>query len=429
MQIERIDTNRALPKKKRVCAYARVSLEKESMLHSLSYQVSYYSRFIQSHSDWLFAGVYTDEGLTGTKANRPGFKRMIEDAKQGKLDMIIVKSVSRFARNTVDLLKTCRELKELNVNVFFEEQNIDSLSYEGELMLTLQASIAQEESRSMSENIKWKIRKDMQEGLPQYNRALGYEIKNRQVRIIESEANIVRLAFSLYLSGYGLLMTARKLNEAGYRNVNGALFKSTGVGQILRNYTYTGNLLLQKTFRDNHLNKRKKTNHGELPQYLIRNNHEAIISEEDFEAVAARLNKASDRVKKIKRYPFSNMIVCGCCGEHFRRKTAHGKTYYWCKNRINRTLVKCESKQIPEEELYRMSNEVLGVAVFDEVLFKTKVERIEACIDKSVTFVMKNGEKIYKTWNFKSRKESWTNEMKVKARERVLAGRRHYASS
>ena len=213
MQIERIDTNRALPKKKRVCAYARVSLEKESMLHSLSYQVSYYSRFIQSHCDWLFAGVYTDEGLTGTKANRPGFKRMIEDARQGKLDMIIVKSVSRFARNTVDLLKTCRELKELNVNVFFEEQNIDSLSYEGELMLTLQASIAQEESRSMSENIKWKIRKDMQEGLPQYNRALGYEIKNRQVRIIESEANIVRLAFSLYLSGYGLLMTARKLRK------------------------------------------------------------------------------------------------------------------------------------------------------------------------------------------------------------------------
>ena len=429
MLIERIDTNRVLPKKKRVCAYARVSVEKETMLHSLSYQVSYYSRFIQSHSDWLFAGIYTDEGLTGTKANRPGFKRMLEDAREGKIDMIIVKSVSRFARNTVDLLKACRELKELNIDVFFEEQNINSLSYEGELMLTLQASIAQEESRSMSENIKWKIRKDMQEGLPQYNRALGYEIKNRKVRIIESEANIVKLAFAYYLEGNGLLKVARMLNEKGYRNVNGALFKPTGVGQILRNYTYTGNLLLQKTFRDNHLNKKKKTNHGELPQYLIRNNHEAIVSLEDFEAVAARLNKVSDRPKEIKRYPFSNMIVCGYCGEHFRRKTANNKTYYCCRNRINRTLVKCESKQIPEEELYRMSNEALGITNFDEMLFKSKVKRIETCIDKSVTFVMKNGEKITKTWNFKSRKESWTEEMKARARERAIAGRRHNGSN
>lgn len=424
MEVKKIKQKTKIPKKIRVCAYARVSLEKESMLHSLSYQVSYYSNLIQNNNKWLYAGVFSDEGVTGTKANRPGFQKMMEECGKGNIDLILVKSVSRFARNTVDLLNACRELKELNIDVYFEEERIHTLSYEGELLLTLRASFAQEESRSMSENIKWKIRKDMQEGLPQRNRALGYDIKERKVTIIPEEANIVKLIFKWYLDGQGTLLIARKLNEMGYKNVTGKPFSPVKVSHILKNTNYTGNLLLQKTFRKNHLCKCKSKNNGELPQYLVENNHPAIISVEDFEKVQALLNSKNDKYHLTNggRFPFSGMITCSCCGYSFHRRKVNGKTSYMCVNKINKNVVKCESQQIPEYELYRMANEVLSIKEFNADYFKDQIEKIVALTNQEVEFHFKNGDKVIKQWRFRSRKESWTPEMKERAKSSGLAG-------
>ena len=419
MEVKKVSQKTKIPKKIRVCAYARVSLEKESMLHSLSYQVSYYSNFIQKNKQWLYAGVFSDEGITGTKASRPGFQKMLEECRKGNIDLILVKSVSRFARNTVDLLSACRELKELGIDVYFEEERIHSLSYEGELLLTLRASFAQEESRSMSENIKWKIRKDMQEGKPPRNRALGYEIKNREVRFINEEVAIVKLIFKLYLEGKGEMKIARYLNEQGYKTIFNRPFKPTNIAPILRNITYTGDLLLQRTYRKDHISKKKTKNNGELPQYLVESNHQAIISKEDFNKVQEILEKQIVKYKVSREtdvtYPFTNIVKCGCCGGTYRRRKCNGKAYYLCKNRIMKMGVECTAQQIPEPELIRMACEILGVNEIDEKALKTKVDYIDALPNQEVDFILKDGQTIRKQWAFKSRRESWTPEMRAQA--------------
>ena len=419
MEVKKVSQKTKIPKKIRVCAYARVSLEKESMLHSLSYQVSYYSNFIQKNKQWLYAGVFSDEGITGTKASRPGFQKMLEECRKGNIDLILVKSVSRFARNTVDLLNACRELKELGIDIYFEEERIHSLSYEGELLLTLRASFAQEESRSMSENIKWKIRKDMQEGKPPRNRALGYEIKNREVRFIDEEVTIVKLIFKLYLEGNGELKIARYLNEQGYKTWSGKKYRPNGIAQVLRNCTYVGDLLLQKTFRKDHVSKKKVKNNGELPQYLVENNHQAIISKDDFNKVQEMLDKQIVRFRVSRktdaRYPLTNLVKCTCCGGTYRRRKCNGKAYYQCGNRINKNGIECTAKQIPEPELIRMACEVLGVNEIDEKALKAKVDYIDALPNQEVDFILRDGQSIRKQWAFKSRRESWTPEMRAQA--------------
>ena len=419
MEITKVNQKTKIPKKIRVCAYARVSLEKESMLHSLSYQVSYYSNYIQKNKQWLYVGVFSDEGITGTKASRPGFQKMLDECRKGNIDLILVKSVSRFARNTVDLLNACRELKELGIDIYFEEERIHSLSYEGELLLTLRASFAQEESRSMSENIKWKIRKDMQEGKPPRNRALGYEIKNREFHFCDDEVAVVKLIFKLYLKGMGEMKIARYLNEKGYKTICGRPYKANNIAPILRNVTYTGDLLLQKTYTLDHISKKTKKNNGELPQYLVENNHLTIISKEDFNRVQEMLDgqivkfKASHDIDPV--YPFTNLIKCSSCGGTYRRRKCNGKVYYHCRNKIVKMGIDCKAQQIPDPELYRMSREVLGVDEIDEKTLKAQIVRIDALPNQEVDFVFKDGHVIRKQWAFKSRRESWTPEMRAQA--------------
>lgn len=198
--------------KKRVAAYARISCVKDAMLHSLSAQVSYFSNLIQRNPDWIFAGIYTDE-VTGTTKERKDFQRLLADCRNGQIDMIIVKSLSHFARNTVTLLETVRELKALDVDVFFEEQNIHSMNGDGELMLSILASFAQEESRSVSENCKWRIRNDFQRGKPSFFRIYGYKMKSGRLEIVSEEAAIVRMIFRDYLDGMGCELISKKLNE------------------------------------------------------------------------------------------------------------------------------------------------------------------------------------------------------------------------
>lgn len=234
------------PHTKRVAAYARVSCGKDTMLHSLAAQIDYYRDYIMMNPEWRFAGVYADESKTGTKDNREQFQELLSECRSGNIDMVITKSISRFARNTVTLLETVRELKRLGVDVFFEEQNIYTLSAEGEVMLTLLASFAQAESLSCSDNCKWRIRKGFEEGRASTCTMLGYRLINGEITLIEDEAKIAKRIFDLYLAGYGLQKIANILNEEGLYSIFGNEWHPTTLRKVLTNEKYCGDLLLQK---------------------------------------------------------------------------------------------------------------------------------------------------------------------------------------
>ena len=349
-------TKAALPQLTRVAAYARVSPAKDAMRHSLLAQVSYYSGLIQRHPGWAYAGVYSDEAKTGTKDSREGFTRLLADCRAGRVDAGITKSISRFARNTVTLLEMVRELKGLGVDVYFEEQNIHTLSADGELMLSILASYAQEESLSASENQKWRIRKNFEEGRPWNGTLLGYRYRNGTLVIEPAEAKIVRRVFREYLAGKGVVAIANGLNEDGIPTRYGNRWCKAGVSCVLRNYTYTGNLLLQKTFREDHLNKRTLPNEGQLPQYHAEGSHEAIISMEDYEAAQAEMVRRAEKHAPPgkgyrNRYPFTGLIVCGYYGKHYRRKVTAAETVWICVTYNTLGKAACPSKQIPEPVL------------------------------------------------------------------------------
>jgi DNA invertase Pin-like site-specific DNA recombinase len=278
-----------MPSRKRVAAYARVSLGTEHMLHSLAAQVSHYSAFIQNKREWDYAGVYADADETGTRCDRPEFQRMLADCRAGLVDMVLTKSISRFARNTVTLLETVRELKDLGVDIFFEEQGLHTLSGEGELLLTILASYAQEESRSVSENIKWRKRGDMKAGKTKPAKVYGYDVSDGKLDVNPVEAEVVRMMFGLYLSGLGQAAIANRLNEHGIASAWGSSWSSGTVRRILTNPKMCGNLLHQREFITDHISKKQVKNRGELPMYLIEGAHEGIVSRETYEAVQAEL--------------------------------------------------------------------------------------------------------------------------------------------
>ncbi len=269
--------NLSAPMLVRVAAYARVSIAKDSMHHSLMAQVSYYRNLIENRNDWHFVGVYADEVKTGTKDTRENFVRLLADCRKGKIYLILTKSISRFARNTVTLLETVRALKDMGIGVFFEEQNIYTLSGDGELMLSILASYAQEESYSASENQKWKIRKKFEEGIPCTTCMLGYKNQDGRFVIVPEEAELVRRIYNEYLSGKGYTLIAKELTGSGILTKKGQQWRWTTIAKTLTNYAYTGNLILQTTYRENHITKKTKRNHGELPKYHAMDTHEAII--------------------------------------------------------------------------------------------------------------------------------------------------------
>lgn len=265
-----------IPAQKRVAAYARVSVASDRLMHSLSAQVSYYSNLIQSTPGWAYAGVYADFGVSGTgTAQRDEFRRLLEDCEAGRIDIVLTKSISRFARNTVDLLETVRYLKNLGVEVRFEKERINSLSGDGELMLSILASFAQEESRSLSENVRWSIRKRFEKGVPNGRfRIYGYRWDGDHLVIEPDEATIVRRIFQNFLTGKSRLETEREFAEEGITTLNGCRWRDSSIKQVLTNITYTGNLLLQKEFIENPLTHKKQKNRGELPQYYVEGTHE-----------------------------------------------------------------------------------------------------------------------------------------------------------
>ena len=411
----------SLPQRRRVAAYARVSSGKDAMLHSLAAQVSYYSEHIQKNPEWEYAGVYVDEALTGTKDNREGFQRLLADCRAGKIDMVLTKSISRFARNTVTLLETVRELKTLGVDVYFEEQNIHSLSGDGELMLTILASYAQEESRSVSENCKWRIRQKFQQGIPTTTRMNGLKFDHGKVTVISDEAKIIALIFELRRTGMGKNGIARELNQLGLPAKDGGIWHESVVHTILRNEKYQGDLLLQKQYRIDHLSKVDCPNRGELPQYLVRDNHEAIVSHEVFEevqqSIVERAAAFPDGHGVRLHYPFSQKLVCGYCGKHYKRRVNSGKIAWQCSTFMMRGKSFCPAKQIRESILEAASAEVLGTDAFDAELFEREIDHIRVCEGNLLVFIFRDGYKVEKMWKDPSRRDSWTDEMKAKAAE------------
>ncbi|WP_149096240.1 recombinase family protein [Paenibacillus terrae] len=356
--------------KKKVAAYCRVSTDSEEQKESYTNQVNHYTQYIQNNLEWEMADIYADEGITGTSTkNRTQFNRMIQDARNGKLDLILVKSISRFARNTLDLLKYVRELKSLGVAVFFERENINTLDTTGEVLLTILSSLAQDESRNISENSRWGILRGFQNGkvFCNTNRFLGYD-KDEQGELVinEPEAEIVRRIYEEYLDGKSYQAIARGLMRDHIKTVTGGdTWWDSSITLILTNEKYYGALLQQKTVTVDFLTHKRIRNKGQEQQYLIEDNHEPIVSKEIFEAV----QKEKERRAKLKgsvmgeskryssKYALSSKVYCGCCGAIFKRRTWNSnnpskKVVWQCKTYVNEGKVACDAKSVDEQVLH-----------------------------------------------------------------------------
>ena len=330
------DAPKARPKK-RVAAYARVSTLLEEQASSYQTQVNFYNEYINSREDWEMVKVYADEGISATNTKRrEGFKEMVHDALNGKIDLIITKSISRFARNTVDSLQTIRQLKEKGVEVYFEKENIWTLDSKGEVLLTIMSSLAQEESRSISENVKWATRKRFAEGKASvaYSRFLGYD---KDFKINEAEAATVRKIFGWFLQGHSYIGISRMLNDGNYPTASGkGKWNDSTVKRILTNEKYKGDALLQKTYSVDFLTKKSVINTGEVQQYYVTEHHDPIIDPEVFDRVQVEI---ANRTQRTRGYAFSGKLICGECGERYTHKTWHStdkykKTIWQCKGKF-----------------------------------------------------------------------------------------------
>lgn len=339
----------------RVAAYCRVSSYSDSQEDSLENQTVHYTRQIRSNPNWRFIGIYSDQGKTGTKIDsRSGFQKLIRYALEGKIDLILCKSISRFARNVIDALDTIRLLKENGVRVIFEKENIDTASMQSEFIITLLGAIAQEESRSISENIKWANAKRFQRGEANFVRILGYDRNDKKEWVVvKEEAEIVKEAFRKYLEGLTVTEIARSFISKGYKKTNGRTDWSFSIiSSMLKNEKYVGDVLCQKTYTKDHLSHEAKKNDGNKNQYLITDHHEAIIDRAIFQEVQERLSNARTYKKRGERkiYPLSGRMICSECGGNLQRCDCRGLVTWKCGNRIKSKSI-CSFDGLKEKHL------------------------------------------------------------------------------
>ncbi len=350
--------------RRRVAGYARVSTDSEEQLTSYEAQVDYYTHYIQSNPDWQFVKVYTDEGISATNTKkRDGFNTMIQDALDGKIDLIVTKSVSRFARNTVDSLTTVRKLKEVGCEVYFEKENIFTLDSKGELLITIMSSLAQEESRSISENVTWGQRKRFADGkvsLP-YRQFLGYRKgADGLPEIVPEQAEIVRRIYRTFMQGKTPSAIARMLTADGIPTPGGKVkWQSSTVESILQNEKYRGDALLQKKFTVDFLQKKMKVNEGEVPQYYVENSHPAIIEPEEWDLVQAEFTRRKELGRRYSSISvFSSMIFCGDCGAMYGSKIWHSTDKYrrviWQCNDKFKGEHRCTTPHIYEADIKKL---------------------------------------------------------------------------
>ena len=374
----------------RVAAYCRVSTDDDDQLGSFESQKLYYEEKIRANPDWVNAGIFADEAITGTKVDkRDGFQAMIQKCQNGEIDMILTKSISRFARNTLDTLQYVRMLRERNIAIFFEKENINTLDMNGELLLTIMSSLAQQEVESLSQNVKMGLKMKMKRGeLIGFNGCLGYDYhsEDKTLTVNEEEAEIVRFIYDMYLQGYGTTTIAKRLTEMGKKNKKGEVSWHThGVMGIIKNEKYKGDILLGKTFTTDPISKRRLANMGEEEQYYIRDHHEAIVSREVWdEAERIRLKRATNKVvettgnreRYTRQYAFSSICECAFCGHKLTRRTRHSSSIYekpvWqCMNATKNGIKNCpHCKAIDESILEGAFIEAFGLLAgnFEDVL-------------------------------------------------------------
>lgn len=352
-QVQIIQPIQPQTRRLRVAAYARVSSDSADQLNSMSTQVDYYTHLIQDNPQWEFAGVYADEGISGTGTRkREQFNRLMEDCRIGLIDRVLVKSASRFARNTADALASVRELKSLGVTVAFEKEGFDTETANGEMLLSMICAVAQEESLSISKNMKWGIRKKMQAGT-YMNRAVpfGYCRQNHQLVPSQDEAAVVSAIFKNYLNGMGIEAIARQLNETNPKQKG--LWYYSAVWFILHNEAYTGTTLYQKHYTSESLPFRVHHNNGQLPQYCISDAHEAIVSKEDFNKVQVLLKKKQMSKPHMRQSVFTKKMCCAECGTVFARTHRGSNAVVWgCRKHLNKAEL-CPVKSVYETELCR----------------------------------------------------------------------------
>lgn len=375
--VTKIAANPALSKKHdpnrilKVAAYCRVSTDDEDQLNSYHTQMSYYTEYIKKNPKWRFAGIYADEGITGTLVKkRDNFLRMIDDCEKGKIDLILIKSVSRYARNIVDCISYVRKLKSMGIGIYFEEQNINSLTEDSEVYIGIYGVMAQSESENISANVKWGINKRMQNGTYacRFN-LLGYrrDKQTKEIRIIPEEAEVVKRIFQMYLQGLSLDQIKRYLEENEIKTINGkSIWDKSGIKAMLTNEKYVGDIMYQKTYRENPISKKTKINRGELDRYLVTNNHPAIIDRETFRLVKKEIVKRSSKRRSSNKaitelgkysgkYALSELLFCDVCGKPFRRKTwsrkGVKKVYWRCLNHMENGNSGCPQAKGIEEKL------------------------------------------------------------------------------
>ena len=338
----------------RLAPYCRVSSDSADQLHSFAAQIRYYSEYAKRHPECELVDIYADEGITGTDmSRRDDLHRLLRDCKLGKVDRIVCKTVARFARNTEELLTTFRMLKEIGVSVYFEEQGIDTDKLNMEMIVTFPGMAAQQESETISGNVRWSIQKRMQTGefIGTYP-AYGYDMKNGKLEINEEEAEVVRRIFSLYLAGYGIQAITNILNEDGVPRRNGnTKWYSRTIKYILTNERYMGDALLQKRYRTETLPHRTKLNKGEKQQYYVENSNPPIVSREMFAAVAELLKSRGAVERQYNRFPLTGTMVCPECGKKFRRQIIDGVTYWICNGRASGES-NCKSRRVREDMVY-----------------------------------------------------------------------------
>ena len=364
---------RASKRQLRVAAYCRVSTDDEEQLTSYEAQKNYYTDKIMTNKEWTMAGIFADDGITGTSARkRPEFLHMIRQCKQGKIDIVLTKSISRFARNTVDCLNYVRALKELGIAVIFEKENMNTLKIDSEILITMLGAFAQSESESISANVRWGIRQAMKEGKAtiQYKYLYGYRKgDDSKPEIIPDQAEVVRKIYDLFLSGTPVRGIQEYLNANSVPNINGeSKWARSAIDSILTNEKYCGDVLLQKTYIDDCINKKVKKNTGQLPMYLVQNHHEGIISRETFDAAQAELARRSAGKSPSKKnaptgwsrysskYALSDRLYCGECGTRYQRCTWRNrdgsKRIVWrCVSRVDYGNKYCHDSPTLDEEL------------------------------------------------------------------------------
>lgn len=365
MRLRKIEPITAQKKKLRVCAYARVSTGSLKQGESLENQVTTYERVIRSNPEYEYVGIYADQGISGRGENRPEFQRMLADCRARKIDLIITKSISRFARNTMTVLKVTRELKELGIGVLFEENQINTLSSEGELMMTVLASFAQEESRSMSENQKWTLKKKFErgEGMVSTKRFMGYDKDETGDLVInKEEAKIVRRIFEMYISGMGTHVIANILNEEGVPTVSSAPWHESTIKGMLCDEKYKGDFHIQKYYTPEGMKNRVVKNNGEVQSYYVSEDHPAIVSAEEWQQAQemTEYNRKRKNIQKgdiySRRYPMSGKLVCPLCGKSLRRQYVYNKKVEWiCSTYLEKGKKTCKGIRIRDTELAGLS--------------------------------------------------------------------------